>query len=139
MSHGPEQYDLVMIGLLGTREGKIQLHWGFQGMSQTAGPALTPCVFQGKQPVCCSSHLHVIPPSAKTDSGSEPFRASCLSNNQRARKPWIIPKVNKPEATEVFDSIPVGRLSKFVLKLARLRPPSPAVRNSPKAYLFLQL
>lgn len=29
-------------------------------------------------------------------------------------------KVNKPEATEVFDSIPVGSLSKSVLKLASL-------------------
>ena len=48
-------------------------------------------------------------------------------------------KVNKPEATEVFDSIPVGSLSKFVLKLASLWPPNPAVRKSQIACLFLQL
>lgn len=134
---GPEQCDVIMIVLLAQGRGKSSCTWGFRGMSQTAGPVCTPCVFQGKQPDCCLPHWHVIPPGIKLDCVSGPFRASCLSNNQRARKPWIIPKVNKPEAANVFDSIPVGRLSKFVFKLGNLWSPSPAVRKSQGACLFL--
>ncbi|VTJ62226.1 Hypothetical predicted protein, partial [Marmota monax] len=62
--------------------------------------------------------LYFMPPRTGPDSGSGPLRTSCLSYKQRARKPWTRPKAHTPEATEVFDSIPAGRASKLVFKLA---------------------
>lgn len=123
---------------VGTREGKIQLHWWFQGVAQTAGPALTPCVSEKTASMLLFS-LASNSSQCWTWLWMRAVKSLLSLKQPEGQETLDNTKVNKPEATKVFDSIPVGSLSKFILKLASLWPPNPAVRKRQIVCLFLQL
>lgn len=82
LSHGLEQSDLVMIGLDATKEGKSSCTGKFQGISQTASPTLTACVFQEIHSGCCWSYLCMIP-ITKFNTGCELIRTSSLTTRRK--------------------------------------------------------